>query len=573
ALRLTLGEIVRRHEALRTVFAVSEGGEGSPVQVVRPAAPFELPVVDLSGLPESRRETVASALAGEEAGRPFDLTRDLMVHCLLLRLAEGGHVAVLTLHHIASDGWSMGILVREVAALYAAFAAGRPSPLPELPVQYADFAVWQSSWLSGEVLEREIAWWREQLAGLPPLLALPTDRPRPAVQSFRGAGRPVLLPAALIRQVEALARREGATLFMALLAGFQALLARHSGQEDLAVGTPVAGRNRGEVEGMIGFFVSTLVLRGDLAGGPAFAGLLGRARDTALAAFLHQDVPFEKLVEELAPPRSLAYTPLFQVMLNLHNAPTEDLVIEDLRLRPVGVAGTTAKFDLTLALEELGGGLAGVVTYATDLFDVATIDRLVLQLERLLGAALAAPERAVAELPLLSPAESHQLRFEWNDTLSPRPLGRSLPERFFAAAARRPEAVALRLGDEALTYGELAHRVRSRAADLRLRGAGPETVTALCFERSFAMVEAALAVLAAGGAFVALDPRSSARLPGLDLLATLTGDSGGGTGGSGRDLPPAPDPRALAYVAFTSGSTGTPKGILGTHGAVASYLD
>src|SRR6185369_13271191 len=263
-LALCLGEIVRRHEALRTVFSAPED---SPVQVVQPAAPFELPVVDLSGLPESRRETAASALAGEEAGRPFDLTRDLMLHCLLLRLAEDNHVLALTLHHIASDGWSMGILVREVVALYAAL------PLPELPVQYADFAVWQRSWLQGEVLEREIAYWKQHLAGLPPHLSLPTDRPRPAVQSYRGATRPVRLPAGLAGQMEALARREGATLFMVLLAGFQALLARTSGQDDLAVGSPIAGRNRVEIEGLIGFFVNTLVLRGDLSREPAFREL------------------------------------------------------------------------------------------------------------------------------------------------------------------------------------------------------------------------------------------------------------------------------------------------------------
>src|SRR6185369_9795019 len=264
-----LGEIVRRHETLRTVFA---SPEDSPVQVVQPAAPFELPVVDLAGLPESRRGTAASALAGEEAGRPFDLTRDLMLHCLLLRLAPPGepadHAVLLTMHHIASDGWSMGILVREVVALYAALSedtAGRPSPLPELPVQYADFAVWQSSWLHGEALERELAYWRQALAGLPPLLELPTDRPRPAVQSYRGTTRPVRLPAGLTGQMEALARREGATLFMVLLAGFQALLARTSGQDDLAVGSPIAGRNRVEIEGLIGFFVNTLVMRGDLS--------------------------------------------------------------------------------------------------------------------------------------------------------------------------------------------------------------------------------------------------------------------------------------------------------------------
>ncbi|HEY2737869.1 MAG TPA: condensation domain-containing protein, partial [Thermoanaerobaculia bacterium] len=393
-LRLTLGEIVRRHEALRTVFGIREG---APVQVVQPAAPFELPVVDLSGLPESRHETAASALAGEEAGRPFDLgdpKGDPLLRGLLLRLAQDDYVLALTMHHIASDGWSTGILVREVAALYTVFAAGRPSPLPELPVQYADFALWQRSWLQGEVLESEIAYWKQHLAGLPPLLELSTDRPRPAVRSYRGATRPVRLPAGLTGRMEALARREGATLFMVLLAGFQALLARISGQEDLAVGSPIAGRNRVEIEGLIGLFVNTLVLRGDVSGDRAgetsFRQLLGRTRETALAAYLHQEMPFEKLVEELAPERSLAHTPLFQVMLALQNAPAGNLEIPGLRLRPIsgaGATGTAAKFDLSLSLEETGGelsGLSGTVEYATDLFDGPTLDRLTGHFARLL---------------------------------------------------------------------------------------------------------------------------------------------------------------------------------------------
>jgi amino acid adenylation domain-containing protein len=592
-LALCLGEIVRRHESLRTVFAVRDG---SPVQVIRPAEPFVLPVVDLSALPESRREALVLTLAGEEAERPFDLACDAQLRAALLRLAEGDHVVALTLHHIASDSWSIGILIREFMALYAAFATGGPSPLPELPVQYADYAVWQASWLRGATLETETAWWRRQLAGLPPLLTLPSDRPRPAVQSFRGSSRPVRLPAGLTAQAEALSRREGATLFMVLLAGFQALLARLSGQRDLAVGIPIAGRSRVEIEGLIGFFINTLVLRGDLTGpddpegGPSFRELLGRTRETALAAYQHQDVPFEKLVEELSPERRLDHTPLVQVMLILQNVPAEDLEIESLRLRVMDGTAKTAKFDLTFNLEEREGELAGTVHYSTDLFDGTTIDRLILQYERLLAAAVAAPEESALELPLLGAAERQQILVEWNDTRPAPPPGPGLPERFFAAADRWPEAEALRLGPDALTYDELARRVRRRAAALRGRsealragGVGAETVTALCLDRSFEMVEAVLAVLAAGGAFVALDPLSPEWVraslleqvkPGRLLTQeALALEAGGEAAGTGQDLPAPIDPASLAYVCFTSGSTGVPKGILGTHGALAGYLD
>src|SRR6185369_1293038 len=391
-LALCLGEIERRHEALRTAFVLRDG---MPMQVIRPAGPFVLPVVDLSGLPDRTDRSdrsdlkvrLAHALAGEEAVRPFQLARGPMLRGVLLRLADSGeasdHVVALTMHHIASDGWSMGILVHEVTELYTAFAAGRPSPLPELALQYADFAVWQRSWLHGEVLENEISFWRRQLAGLPPLLELPTDRPRPATQSYRGDALPVLLPAALIRQAAAFARREGATLFMVLLGAYQALLARHSGQDDLAVGSPGAGRNRRETEELIGFFVNTLVLRGDLSGdqrgGPSFRELLGRVRETVLAAYQHQDLPFERLVEELAPERSLSYNALFQVQLIMQNVPAGNLEIPGLALRPAGAVSTTARFDMALSLGEtsdgLAGGLAGGLEYASDLFDPATIER------------------------------------------------------------------------------------------------------------------------------------------------------------------------------------------------------
>ncbi len=598
-LALCLGEIVRRHEALRTVFAAPEG---SPVQVIRPAEPFLLPIVDLSELPQKEREALVVTLTGEEAARPFDLTGgpacSPLLRGLLLRLAERDHVVVLTVHHIASDGWSLGILVREIAALYPAFAEGTPSPLPELPVQYADFAVWQSSWLHGEVLEQEIAFWRRQLAGLPPLLELPTDRPRPAVQSYRGAARPVRLPAELTRQAEALGRREGATLFMVLLAGFQTLLARYSGQDDLTVGSPVAGRNRVETEGLIGFFVNTLVLRGDLAGTPTFRELLGRVREIALAAYLHQDAPFEKLVEELAPERSLAQTPLFQVMFELQNVPTASLDIQDLHLRPVGDfgdRGTMAKFDLTLALEERDGGLSGTMEHATDLFDATTIDRLTGHFERLLASAAAEPDLRVFDLPITSEAESAQILCEWNDTGIAGIAEGCLHQEVAAQAARTPSAVAVELGAERWTYRRLIGSARRLARHLRELGVGPDAIVGLCTERSPAMVVGMLAVLEAGGAWLPLDPSYPA-----ERLAFLLDDAGArvllvqepllervpaegrrvvlldARWDSGEDMgqPLRTDvsPSNLSYVIYTSGSTGQPKGVMVTHRGICNRL-
>ncbi|HVR99443.1 MAG TPA: amino acid adenylation domain-containing protein, partial [Thermoanaerobaculia bacterium] len=591
-LRRCLSEIVRRHEVLRTVFAVTEG---PPVQVIRPAEPVGLSVVDLAGLPVSRRQAKAFAMAGEEARRPFDLTRGPLLRGVLLRIAEGDHVVALTMHHIVSDGWSLGILVREVTALYAAFAETRPSPLPELPVQYADFAVWQHSWLQGEILEGEIAFWRRQLAGLPPLLELPTDRPRPAAQSFRGASRPVRLPVGLTQQIEALSRRQGVTVFMVLLAGFEALLSRYSGQQDLAIGTPVAGRNRTELEGLIGFFVNTLVLRGDLTGEPTFRELLGRVRETALAAHAHQDVPFEKLVQELSPERSLAQTPLFQVMFVLQNAPVESLEIQNLRLRPVSGAGTTAKFDLELSLGEWNGGLRGAVEYATDLFDTATMDRLLVHYESLLTAAVATPELMASELPLLSPAERHQLLSEWNDTAVPASR-RLLSSLFKARVACTPHALASTYEGESLTYAQLGVRAERVASHLRQLGCGPESRVGVALERTLDLLVAFLGVLEAGAVYVPLDPEYP-----RERLAYLLQDSRPSallTQESVRDrLPLPPDlpvllPTALpamdtpsdlgapedlgdhllAYVLYTSGSTGRPKGAQVAHAGMVNHL-
>ncbi len=597
-----LGEIVRRHEALRTVFTVHDD---APVQVIRPPAPFVLPQVDLSALPEAARETAALALVQEEAGRPFDLSGlqgdpkgDLMLRGVLLRLGAADHVVALTMHHIASDGWSLGLLVGEVTALYAAFAQGEPSPLPELPVQYADFALWQRSWLQGEILAREIEWWRRQLAGLPPLVTLPTDRPRPAVQSYRGATRPVFFPAELTRRMATLGRHEGATLFMVLLAAFQALLARLSDEDDLAVGSPMAGRTHREIEPLIGFFVNTVVLRSDLSPTSTCGELLGRVRETALDAYLHQDIPFEKLVLELAPERSLAHAPLFQAMLVLQNAPAESLEIRDLRLRPVSLETTAAKFDLTVSLGEHGGGLLGTVEYATDLYDAATVDRLIACFELLLSGMVEEPERRLGELPLLTPAEARQLR-AWNETDTAYPLDRPLHAWIEDQAGRAPESVAVSFETEELTYGELVRRADRLARRLGASGCGPESRVGVLLERSSELLVALLGILKAGAAYVPLDPDHPAdrlvfqdrdarlrrivtradladRLPGAAdrFLFLPPGEPVAGNLGGPDEAPLAVtvDPDHPAYVLYTSGSTGRPKGAVISHRAIVNRL-
>ncbi len=570
-----LSEILRRHEALRTVFAVRDG---SPVQVIRAASPCALPLVDLSALAASRREAEALLLVGLEARRPFDLARGPLLRGLVLRLGERDHAVALTMHHIAGDGWSSGVAVREIAALYPAVLAGRPSPLPDLPVQYADFALWQRGWLQGAVLESEISWWRSRLAGLPPLLELPTDRPRPAVPSYRGATRPVGLPAGLTGRLEALARREGATLFMVLLAGLQALLSRYSGQDDLAVGSPIAGRNRSEVESLIGCFVNTQVMRGDLSGEPSFRELLSRVRETALAAFMHQDVPFEKLVEDLAPERSLAHTPLFQVVLVLQNAPLGNLDVQDLHLRPVVIEGTTAKFELTVALAQDGDRLTGTVEHATDLHDGTSIDRLFAGLERLLVAAATGPDERIAELPLLGETERHQL-LEWGGARGEHGAGSTLHGRFAEQVRRDPEAPALICGDVTLTYAELYRRSSQLARWLRGHGAGPECRVGLRLDRSVDLVVGVLGVLQSGAAYVPLDPgapreRLSFVLQDADIRIVVGEDEiAQAKSLPAGDLQPPGDAASLAYVIYTSGSTGRPKGTLITHGNVLRLFD
>jgi acyl carrier protein len=402
ALERTLSEIVQRHEVLRTVFA---SVEGRPVQIIAAAEPVRLAVEDLTMLPEAEREAEAKRRASEDAARPFDLARGPLLRVKLLKSDEEDHTVVLTMHHIVSDRWSIGILIGEVTTLYQAFSSGQSSPLAELPVQYADYAVWQREWLQGEVLARELDYWKKQLGGDLPVLNLPLDRPRPPAPSHRGGSHSFALPPELIEPLKELSRRQGCTLFMTLMAAFQTLLHRMTGQSDILVGTTIAGRNRAELEKLIGFFVNTLAMRTDVSGAPSFIELMRRVREAALGAYVHQEMPFEKLVEELQPERGLSGSPLVQVFFGLQNAPTSTLEMSNLKLNAVGHSNDAVRFDLTLWMEEAPNALGGTWTYSADIFDAATIAQMHERFETLLRSIVANPESPLALLEIVGEKE------------------------------------------------------------------------------------------------------------------------------------------------------------------------
>src|SRR5579871_1022001 len=517
ALEASLNTLLERHEALRAVFREAEG---APYQVIRPYAPTELSVTDLSILASEAREQEAQHLINEEAQRPFDLSTGPLFRASLLKLGEEEHVLLLTLHHIVSDGWSQGLVTKELTAAYLAFRAKRPPTLPELPIQYADYAAWQRQWLQAEELERQVQYWKQHLAGAPALLELPTDRPRPAIQSYRGARLRQEFSPELTASLKALCRREGATLFMTLLAAFQTLLARYSSQDDIVVGTTIANRTQSEIEGLIGFFVNTLALRVDLSGDPSFVELLGRVREACLGGYAHQDLPFEKLVEEISPQRSLSQSPIFQVLFSLANAPSMGLELEGLHVERILSESINAKFDLSLVLVETQGKLASVLEYNTDLFDAARIQRMLGHFQVLLEALVAAPEQKIAHLPLLTQAERSQLA-GFNATQRDYDLHGGIHQLIEAQVERTPDAIALVFEKQQLTYRELNARANRLAHLLRAQGVGPDGLVGLHLHRSVEMVVGILAVLKAGGAYVPFDPTYPS-----ERLAFMLADAG-----------------------------------------------
>ncbi|MEG5000413.1 amino acid adenylation domain-containing protein [Microcoleus sp. B4-D4] len=619
ALQQTFNEIVRRHEALRTTLAVVSG---QPVQ--RIAAAFHLPinVVDLRNLPKESRQTEANRLTAQEAQRSFNLSKDLLLRVTLLQLDDAEYLLMLNMHHIVSDGWSIGVLIQELGALYTAFASEKPSPLPDLSIQYADFAKWQREWLQGEVLETQLAYWRQQLNGIS-MLNLPADRPRPAIQSYRGKRQFLQLPKQLSEALETLSQREGVTLFMTMLAAFKTLLYHYAQQEDIVVGSPIANRNRSEIEALIGFFVNSLVLRTDLSGNPTFRELLNRVKEVALGAYAHQDLPFEKLVEELHPDRALNQNPLFQVAFALQNAPGNQLELPELTLSPQQLDVGTARFDLEFHLWERSPnssgsnqspsnklwvdsseGISGMVIYSADLFDEATIARLIGHFQTLLESIVANPEQRIGNLQYLSAKERYHLLVECNNTQADYPQDLCIHQLFEMQADRTPDAVALVFGEERVTYQQLNLRSNQLARYLQKMGVGAEVLVGLCCGRSLDLIVGMLGILKAGGAYLILDPsypaeRSSFMIKDAQLSVVLTQqqwvENLREAKLSRRESPNvqivcldtdwemisqeiADNPTSavtaenLVYAIYTSGSTGKPKGVEIEHGSLLNLV-
>ncbi len=597
ALEMAVREIVRRHEVLRTHFELVDD---APIQVISSDLNFAIPVVDLQCLskPEQFAQVIQFAIA--ESQLPFELSIAPLIRVTVIRLSKTSHVLLITMHHIISDGWSMGVFIDELSRLYQTFYAGKLPQLPELAIQYADFAYWQRQWLSGDVLQRQLDFWKELLAAAPPLLELPTDRPRPSIQTFAGSFVEFPLDRELSQQLSTLSQQSGTTLFMTLLAAFAVLLARYSGQDDIVIGSPIANRNRSEVESLIGFFVNTLVLRTKLQSNPTFCELLELVKQMTLGAYEHQDLPFEKLVEELQPERSLSYSPLFQVMFEMENTPSGKLELPGLQIQPLEMENINAKFDLTLSIQASESGLICGWEYKTDLFDRSTTDRLAVNFQTLLKSIVANPHQQVAQLPLLSAIEQQQLVEEWNQTHTDYPLDRCFPQLFEAQVARTPDAIAVSFGDRHLTYEQLNIRANQWARHLVELGVGPETIVALVSDRNPDFLTAILAVFKAGGAYLPINPHHpterieqvlsqsqvSLILTSSSWISMLTAIANSLNNSpqlidfhqlnteyySSENLPVRCSPSNLAYVIYTSGSTGKPKGAMLEHQGMVNHL-
>jgi amino acid adenylation domain-containing protein len=572
ALRRSLEEIVRRHEILRTTFAAADG---SLTQTIEPARAVELPVIDLAGFPLEARAVEAERVAAEEYAAPFDLRVLPLFRAKLLRLADDDYVFALTMHHILCDGWSLNVFFNELWTLYGAFREGRNSPLAPLPIQYADFAAWQRDFLNGDVRERQLSYWKRQLADLP-ALDLPADRPRPALPTFRGGGIAVTLHSGSIARLRALANERNATLFMALLAAFQTLIYRYTGQPDVVVGSPVAGRNNGDTEALIGFFVNSLVMRSKLAADASFRDAVDRVRETALGAYSHQDLPFEMLVDELQPERSVGRNPLFQAMFQVLQVADVHAAGRGGPLAPP-VPTESAKFDVSLTLCDSGTNVAGGLEYARDLFDEPRMARMATHYSALVDSIAADPGQRLSHLNMLTEEERRLMLGDWLATSAPFPHDCGALEAFERRAAANPGARAAACGGIEITYGELDRRANGVALKLRELGAARGGIVAIQMPRSVEAIVAAVGILKTGAAYLPLDPATPGERRGLMLersraLALVTQEFVGNAGAADAFPAPVYDPEALAYVIYTSGSTGEPKGVEIPHRGLTNLI-
>jgi len=599
ALEGAIDDLIERHEILRTTFAEIDG---ELVQVIRPHGRLCLRLIDLTGMPADKRETEAYLLAVKEGEQPFDLTHGPLVRARLARLSAEDHRLLLAMHHIVSDGWSLGVLLDELAAFYKARLTGVASHPPRLAIQYADYADWQQRWLQGAVLANQMDYWRRQLDAAPTLLELPSDRPRASTQSFRGAICSFTVPKSTTESLQRLCREETATMYMVLLAAFDVLLHRYSGQDDVVIGTPVAGRNRSEFERLIGFFINTIVLRTNLSGNPTFRELVGRVREVSLEAYAHQDIPFEKIVEELHPQRDLSHTPVFQVMFSLQNTPADTPAFPHLTISAMEVDSGTSKFDLTLDLQEATSGLLGWFEYCTDLFSPEYIARMTGHFLTLVEAIAQNPDQKIGALTLLTESEQRQLLLEWNDTTVAYATNEPFNRLFEQQVERTPDAIAVVCGPHQLTYAELNQRANSLARLLMEQGIGAESVVGVLMRRDINLLTTILAVLKAGGAYLPLDPeypvqrqrtivgQSGARLvvtarefrstlneicnspDELTTPAVLVVEDALEQQCETQNLSPRALPDNLAYIIYTSGSTGVPKGVMIHHRGMVNHL-
>ncbi|HEY0602882.1 MAG TPA: condensation domain-containing protein, partial [Herpetosiphonaceae bacterium] len=593
----SINAIVQRHASLRTTFLTIDG---QAIQTIAPALTIQVPLIDLQELPEHQREAAAQRLAVAEAEHVFDLARGPLIRASIVRLAQDEHILLINIHHIIFDLWSMGVFMAELAQLYTSLATDDDqATLPMPPLQYVDFAGWQRQWVEEQVLDRDLPYWQGQLADLPPSLDLPTDRPRPVSQSFRGASQPLRIDRDLAADLTALSQREGVTLFMTLLAAFNVLLYRYTGQSDLVVGSPIANRTRAEFTGLIGYFLNTLALRTDLAGNPSFREVVGRVREVALEAFAHSDLPFEILVEKLQPEHDGSRSPLFQALFILQPAQAVDQPIPGVTIAPLPLETTWSMVDLGLWISETGDGLTGSLSYSTDLFDAATIARMAEHFQVLLAGLVADPGRRILDVPILTEGEARQLR-QWNRTEALYPQDASFAALFEAQVERSPDAIAVRWQDQQLSYAELNRQANQLAAVLIEQGVRRDVIVGLLAERSINFLVAVLAVFKAGGAYLPLDPQhpeqrwvqilsqsrtplvlaASAFLPALSQAAAhldaapalLSIEDALGERREVENLPTRSTAADVAYVIYTSGSTGLPKGAVVEQRGMINHL-